>query len=282
MRPLTLPRVAVSVLFLASLAAAPALCQVAPPPPLVLPTPLSLPEAVALALRHQPQQYLARTQVTQAQGQKLQAQSQYFPVLTPSYQYQNTSNALYGVGSGAATTFTTTGTGTGGTGTTGTGVGTTGTGTTGTATSPGTTGTTTVVQSSANEVSIVRGGGLSVSLSQTLFDIGQREAANTEARRAVDAAEENSRVTRQAVILNVTQDYYQLLLNQDLVKVAQAQVARFQQTVEVTQAQIDAGTTAAKDIFQAKSDSGERAGHAAQQSKCRANRVGGAEERHRH
>ena len=105
-----------------------------------------------------------------------------------------------------------------------------------------------------NEVSVVRGGGLSVSLSQTLFDTGQREAANTEARRAVDAAVANNRNTRQTIILNVTQDYYQLLLNEDLVKVALAQVARFQQTVDVTQAQIDAGTTAAKDIYQAKSD----------------------------
>ena len=105
-----------------------------------------------------------------------------------------------------------------------------------------------------NEVSIVRGGGLSVSLSQTLFDTGQREAANTEARRAVDAAEESTRSTRQTIILTVTQDYYQLLLNRDLVKVAQAQVARYQQTADVTQAQIDAGTTAAKDIYQARSD----------------------------
>ena len=250
-----------SVLALSLAAAPPALCQVAPPPPLFLPAPLSLPEAIALALRHQPQLYSARTQITQAQGQKLQAQSQYYPVLTPSYQYQNTSNALYGVSPAGSTVITTTGSGTGtGTGTgvgTGTGIGTTtgGTATTGTGTaSTGTAGTTTSLVTPTNEVSIVRGGGLTVSLSQTLFDTGQREAANTEARRAVDAAEESTRSTRQTIILTVTQDYYQLLLNRDLVKVAEAQVARYQQTVDVTQAQIDAGTTAAKDIYQAKSD----------------------------
>ena len=232
-----------------ALAASPALCQVAPAPPLVLPTPLTLPQAIALALRQQPQLYLSQTQITQARGQKLQAQSQYFPVLTPSYQYQNTSQALYGLGSGGVSTVTTTGTGTTGTGTSGTGTtGTTGTGTTGTI------GTTTTLLNSQNEVSIVRGGGLNVSLSQTLFDAGQREAVNTEARRAVDAAEFSRRNTRQTIILNVTQDYYQLLLNRDLVKVAQAQVARYQQTEDVTQAQIDAGTTAAKDIYQARSD----------------------------
>ena len=257
-----------SVLALFLAAAPPAFCQVAPPAPLALPTPLSLPQAITLALRHQPQQYLSRTQITQALGQKLQAQSQYYPVLTPSYQYQNTSNTLYGVSSGGVTSVTTPGSGTGGTGTTGTGTGTgvgTGTGTgVGTTTTGGTaaTGTGTggtgavgtTLLTPTNQVSIVRGGGLTVSLSQTLFDTGQREAANTEARRAVDAAEESTRNTRQTIILTVTQDYYQLLLNRDLVKVAQAQVARYRQTVDVTQAQIDAGTTAAKDIYQAKSD----------------------------
>lgn len=229
-----------------ALLALPGPCQVAPPPPTALPAPLTLPQAIALALRQQPQQFLARTQVTQAQGQKLQAQSQYYPTFTPSYQYQNNSQTFYGVSAGQTSTVTT-----------GTGAGTTGTGTTGagtTTTSAGTTGATTQVVSSVNEVGIVRGGGLSAGLSQTLFDTGQREAANTEARRAVDAAVANNRNTRQLIILNVTQDYYQLLLNQDLVKVALAQVARFQQTVDVTQAQINAGTTAAKDIYQAKSD----------------------------
>ena len=226
---------------LLALSALPAVCQVAPPPPLALPTPLTLPQAIALALRQQPQQYVARTQVTQAQGQKLQAQSQYFPILTPSYQYRNNSQAFYGVNSSQSSIITTPGTG----------VGTMGTGT---GTTTGTTGATTPVFSPVNEVSIVRGGGLSVSLSQTLFDTGQREAVNAEARRAVDAAVANNQNTRQAIILTVTQDYYQLLLNEDLVKVALAQVARFQQTADVTQAQIDAGTTAAKDIYQAKSD----------------------------
>ena len=227
----------------------PATAQVAPPPPPALPAPLSLPQAIALALRRQPQQYAARTQITSAQGQKQQAQSQYYPTLTPSYQFQNSSQSLYGVGSGASFSVPTGPVGT----TTGTGT-TVGTGTTGTGTTVGTGTNTTVISSSANEVSIVRGGGLSVNLSQTLFDSGQREAANTEARRAVDAAVAATENTRQAIVLAVTQDYYQLLLNEDLVKVALAQVARFQQTVDVTQAQIDAGTTAAKDIYQARSD----------------------------
>jgi len=229
----------------------PAFCQVVPPAPTTLPTPLTLSDAIAIALRQQPQQYIARDQVTQAQGQKQQARSRYFPTLTPSYQYQNRSRSVFGVGAGSSTFTTGTGTGTG-TGTTGTG--TTGTGMTGTGTTG--TGTTTVISSSQsiNEVNLVRGGGLSVGLNQTLFDSGARETANSQARRALDVANFNDANTRQTTILNVTQYYYQLLLAIDLVKVAQAQVARYQQAVDVTQAQIQAGTVAAKEVFQAQSD----------------------------
>ena len=258
--------------------AAPALCQVVPPAPQTLPSPLTLPQAIAIALGHQPDQFIARDQQTQAQGQKLQAQSRYYPTVTPSYQYQNRRQNFYGLNSGGSTVITTpgttttgggTGTGTTGTGTTGTGTGaggtvvdpgsaggTTGTGTTGTGTTgTGTTGTSTVTQSaSVNEVSVVRGGGLTVGLSQNLFDDGTRETVNKQARRAVEAANFNTQNTRQNTILTVTQNYYQLLLATDLVKVARAQVARFQQAVDVTQAQITAGTAPAKDVYQARSD----------------------------
>lgn len=217
--------------------------QVVPPAPTTLPTPLTLKDAIGIALQHQPQEYIARNQISQAQGQKQQAKAQYYPKLTPSYQFQNRSQSLYGLNTGSSVTNTT-GTGTTGTGTTGTGTGTTGTGTTGTV----------VTTNSTNEVSIVRGGGLALSLTQNLYDGGAREATNAQARRAVDAAGFNQVNTRQDIILAVTQDYYQLLLAQDLVKVAQAQVARFQQTVEVTQAQITAGTVAAKDVYQAQAD----------------------------
>ncbi len=170
-----------------------AACQVVPPAPTTLPAPLTLAQALAIALAHQPQQFLARTQVTQAQGQKQQARAQYFPTLTPSYQYQNHSRSFYGISTGSVPTTTgtaigTTGTGTGTTETgttTGTGVG---TGTTATGTGQPITTTTGNSFGGVNEVSVVRGGGLNVSLSQNLFDSGRRETANAQARRALDAA----------------------------------------------------------------------------------------------
>jgi len=236
----------------------PAFCQVVPAAPTTLPSPLTLQQAITIALGHQPQQYIARDQVTQAQGQKQRAQSQYFPTLTPSYQYQSRSQSLFGLNNASSTSTTsTTGTGTTGTGTTGTGTtgtGTTGTGTTGTGTGGTGTGTTVVTNRTINEINFVRGGGLTIGVSQNLFDSGARETANSQARRAVDTASLGSVNTRQTTILVVTQDFYQLLLSLDLVKVAQAQVARYQQAVDVTQAQVQAGTVAAKEVYQAQSD----------------------------
>lgn len=236
----------------------PALCQVVPTAPTTLPSPLTLQQAIAIALQHQPQQYVAKAQVTQALGQRQQAKSQYYPALTPSYQFQNRRQTFYGLNQNNGTSITSPGTGTGGTGT-GTGTGSTGTGstgtsgTTGTGTTTGTTGTT-ITNTGVSEVSVARGGGLSVSLDQKLYDGGAREATNSEARRALDAANFNNQNTRQDTILTVTQDYYQLLLAQDLVKVAHSQVARYQETYDATQAQIVAGTTAKKEAFQAQAD----------------------------
>lgn len=259
--PLSAPLAAL----LGLLFALPARAQVAPPAPTSLPTPLTLSQAVAIALAHQPQQYSARAQTSQALGQRQQARALYFPVFTPSYQYQNNKRNLYGLNTGTGTITTTTGgTTTGPTagptptpGGTGSGGTTTG-GTTTSPTSPvsgtGTTGTTVTTGGTAGEVSIVRGGGLSLSFTQTLIDNGAREATNAQARRAVDAATLNEADTRQATILAVTQDFYQLLLSQDLVLVAQAQVARYQQTAAVTQAQIQAGTVAGKELYQAQAD----------------------------
>ena len=221
--PAVMRRALLGILLVALLPTA-ALCQVVPPAPTALPSPLTLQAAITIALRQQPQIYIARTQITQASGQKLQAQSQYYPTLTPRYQFQSRRQTFLGLSTNTVTAPTTT--------------------------SP----ISTVTQTTTNQAALVQGGGLSVSLNQNLFDGGAREAANSQARRAVDAADFGSLNTRQATILTVTQDYYQILLAQDLVKVAQAQVVRYQQAVELAQAQIAAGTLAAKNVYQAQSD----------------------------
>ena len=186
--------------------------QVVPKAATAAPGRITLSDAIAIALRQQPQLYTAYTQVTSANGQKQEAQAQYYPKITPTYTFQNSSHSNYGVG------------------------------------------TATSIGGAVSEVQITRGGGLAVGLNQTIYDGGQREATNAQARRQVDVARYNQTDVRQQIIYNVTQAFYTLLSAEDLVKVAQAQVDRYQQTVDLTQAQIDAGTTAAKDIYQARAD----------------------------
>jgi len=198
----------VSAFFCAALSAH---AQVVPKAATTVPDQITLNDAINIALHQQPQLFTSYTQVTQAAGQKQQAQSQYYPTITPTYTFQNSSHSSYGVGTSA-------------------------------------------IGGTVDEVQITRGGGLAIALNQTLYDGGKREAANAQARRQVDIAQYNRSDVRQQIIYNVTQAFYNLLAAEDLVKVAQAQVQRFQQTVDLTQAQIDVGTSAAKDIYQAKAD----------------------------
>ena len=223
----------------------PAKAQVAPSAGAVraLPTPLTLADAVAIALHQQPTGYISQTQITSANGQKAQARARYFPTLTPEFRYQDSRNTFYGIRTGGGTTSIVTPTG----GTGGTGAG--GTGTAGTQTTQTITG-----PQSLDGVSVTRGSGSILTLQQTLFDSGTRESINAQARRGLDAARFGRTDTRQQIILAVTSDFYGLLRADDLVKVSQAQVTRAQQTVNQTQGQIDAGVAARADILQSQAD----------------------------
>ncbi len=223
----------------------PAKAQVAPSAGAVraLPTPLTLADAIAIALHQQPTGYISQTQITSANGQKAQARARYFPTLTPEFRYQDSRNTFYGINTGGGTTSIMTPTG----GTGGTGAG--GTGTASTQTTQTVTG-----PQSLDGVSVTRGSGSTLTLQQTLFDSGTRESINAQARRDLDAARFGRTDTRQQIILAVTSDFYSLLRADDLVKVSQAQVTRAQQTVNQTQGQIDAGVAARADILQSQAD----------------------------
>ena len=60
--------------------------------------------------------------------------------------------------------------------------------------------------------------------------------------------------TRQTVVLNVTESYYNLLRFRELVRVQEESVRRAQTTLEAIQAQVLAGTAAQSDTLQAQSD----------------------------
>jgi len=184
------------------------------PVPVTIPSPLTLDQAVSIAISHLPAVDSAYTQIDQANGIKEEDQSQYFPHVTLGYQYLNDTQQSYG---GKAVTVT-----------------------------PGLT--------PAQTYTAEQGSGSTVSLSQLLFDSGTRENDNKLGRQGVYAAKDQYEFERQNATLNVTVDYYNLLLDQDLIKVAQAQVDLFQQTVDLTNAQIQAGTAAQSSIYQAQAD----------------------------
>ena len=146
-----------------------------------------------------------------------------------------------GTGSGLTPGQTSGGTGTG----TGTGTGvTTGTGSTGTGT-----GTTFVSGSNVTESRTEV-----VAASQLIYDSGKREANVGLARRNVFASEYGLGDARQSVVLNVTESYYNLQRDRELVRVQQENVRLAQTTLDAINAQVQAGAAAKTDTFQAESN----------------------------
>lgn len=89
---------------------------------------------------------------------------------------------------------------------------------------------------------------------QLIWDTGIREANVGLSRRNVFAAQYGLGDERQAVILNVTQNFYTLMQDIELVRVQTESVRRAQTTLDAIQAQVNVGKAAAVDTFQAQSD----------------------------
>jgi outer membrane protein len=234
--------------------------------------PLTLERAVLIGLLRQNTIAVAQTQTEVARGSLIQARASYYPQVNPSFQYQSNVSPGSGtfVGSGAntttgGTTGTTTGTsrkarrtrqsgdpsGTGSGLTPGQSSGGTGTGTgvtTGTGTGTGT-GTTFVSGSNTSESRTEV-----VAVSQLIYDSGKREANVGLARRNVFASEYGLGDARQSVVLNVTESYYNLQRDRELVRVQEENVRLAQTTLDAINAQVQAGAAAKTDTFQAESN----------------------------
>lgn len=94
----------------------------------------------------------------------------------------------------------------------------------------------------------------SVGLRQLVFDMGKREANVAAAKSSVRAAELSLINSRQMVVLNVTNAYYELLRRRELLRVQEAAVERAKTTFEATRAFVEAGTVRQIDILQAEAD----------------------------
>jgi outer membrane protein TolC len=193
-----------------------------PPPtpavnPTALPSRLTLEQAVAYALRLQPNMAVAQANREEAQERQKSAQSPYYPTLTPVFQYN--SNYNYG----PTTQFIP---------------------------APGGGGTTVVTK----EGSSVENRQAQLAFSYRLFDSGTRDLSARQARQNLRAQNYGEINTHQLVIADVASTYFAVLRDQALVKVADAQVARTQNTLDVVTAQVAAGVAAKKDVFQAQAD----------------------------
>lgn len=93
-----------------------------------------------------------------------------------------------------------------------------------------------------------------VAASQLIFDSGRREAKVGLSRRSAFASEYELGNERQNVILIITQDYYNLLRDRELVRVQDENTARAAKTLESIQAQVEVGNAAKSDTLQAEAD----------------------------
>jgi outer membrane protein len=89
---------------------------------------------------------------------------------------------------------------------------------------------------------------------QLLYDSGRREAGVGLARRNAFGSEYGLANQRQSVVLFVTQAYYNLLRDRELVKEQQDNAARALVTRDVIAAQAAAGSAANSDVLQAEAD----------------------------
>lgn len=197
--------------------------------------PLTLERAIGIGLLRQNTIANAVAQTDIARASLTQARSAYFPQVVPSFQYQSSvtpsstfitvpttkavADAMH-VAAGGTLRATSTGT------------------------------TTAAVNDSIvseNRTEVLTG-------SITIYDSGKREANVGYARRNVFASEYALGDTRQNVILNVTQAYYDLLRNRELVRVQEENVVLAEQTQKSIQAEVEVGAAAKSDTFQADSN----------------------------
>jgi outer membrane protein TolC len=176
--------------------------------------PLSIERAVQIGLQRQNQIAIAVTQRDQNSALLTQARAAYFPHVTPTLVYNNSKAPTY------EPTFFPNGLPSG--------------------------------RAIHSVVTDYRTDGIVAS--QTIWDTGIREANVGFNRRSLFAAEYNIGNVRQDVILNVTQDYYSLLRDKELVQVEDENVKRAQTTLDSILAQLAVGNAAQSDTLQAQSD----------------------------
>ncbi len=178
--------------------------------------PLSLDQAVNLGLAFQNSIAISKSSVDQAAAKLTQAKSSYYPQITPTYQY-NVSLTPAKIFQFDPVT--------------------------------GLPISRLPNQSLSNTTQSAV-----ITATQLIYDMGQREANVAISRRTLFSAEFALGDSRQSVILAVSQDYYNLLRDRELIKEDEKSRDRYKETLDIVTTQADVGAAAKSDIFQAKAD----------------------------
>lgn len=193
-----------------------AVAQSSPPPKLKL----GLKEAILTAIKRQPSLASAKAQAAAANEVHKQALGAFYPSASLSYSnYQSSGSAQSGIGTSSSTTSTS--------------------GASGTSSGTG-------LLSGTQQADLV--------ISYNIIDSGSRLATEQSSRASSKAANYSALDTRQTVIANAANDYFELLRRDALVIVQDSSVKHAQATLDLTQAQVNQGTQAQKDLYQAQAD----------------------------
>ncbi|MER3462575.1 MAG: hypothetical protein C4342_06220, partial [Armatimonadota bacterium] len=92
---------------------------------------------------------------------------------------------------------------------------------------------------------------VSLSAQWLVLDGGQRLYALERAKKTAEATLASTRQTVRQVLFSTVTQFYELLRAQELLRVADAQVARAEQTLDATRRRVEQGTAPRKDILQA-------------------------------
>jgi len=95
---------------------------------------------------------------------------------------------------------------------------------------------------------------VSLSAQWLVLDGGQRLYALERAKKTAEATLASTRQTVRQVLFSTVTQFYELLRAQELLRVADAQVARAEQTLDATRRRVEQGTAPRKDILQAQAD----------------------------
>ena len=178
--------------------------------------PLTLSQAVNLGLAFQNSIAISKAGVDQAAAKLTQARSSYYPQITPSYQYNVSLSPTKIYQFDPVTGLP--------------------------------------IARLANQSVSTTTQTAGVNATQLLYDMGQREANVAISRRTMFSAEYALGDSRQTVILAVSQDYYNLLRDRELIKEDEKSRDRYKETLDIVTTQADVGAAAKSDIFQAKAD----------------------------